>query len=110
MPARSNGDNVLATVKRGDVVLNQQQQSALGGARTFKQIGVPGFASGGPVGVPITAPRLPGSENALAAIEALDRKTDAINARLDRLRAYVVTDDIIQDISENDSIKVKASL
>ncbi|MBK8653129.1 MAG: hypothetical protein IPN20_04325 [Haliscomenobacter sp.] len=110
MPARSNGDNVLATVKRGEVVLNQRQQSALGGARTFKQIGVPGFASGGPVGVPITAPRLPGSENALAAIEALDRKTDAINARLDRLRAYVVTDDIIQDISENDSIKVKASL
>lgn len=110
IPARSNGDNVLATVKRGEVVLNQRQQTALGGARTFKQIGVPGFAGGGPVGVPITAPRIPGSENALAAIEAMDRKTDAINARLDRLRAYVVTDDIIQDISENDSIKVKASL
>jgi hypothetical protein len=44
---RSNGDNLLATIKTGEVILNQHQQSALGGARTFKRIGVPGFADGG---------------------------------------------------------------
>jgi hypothetical protein len=46
---RSNGDNLLATIKTGEVILNQHQQSALGGARTFKRIGVPGFADGGMV-------------------------------------------------------------
>ena len=44
---RSNGDNLLATIKTGEVILNQHQQAALGGARTFKKIGVPGFADGG---------------------------------------------------------------
>jgi hypothetical protein len=34
-------------VKRGEVILNQGQQAALGGASTFRAIGVPGFADGG---------------------------------------------------------------
>jgi hypothetical protein len=46
---RSNGDNMLATIKTGEVILNQRQQSALGGSNTFKRIGVPGFANGGMV-------------------------------------------------------------
>lgn len=44
---RSNGDNVLATLKLGEVVLNRQQQTALGGDSTFRALGVPGFATGG---------------------------------------------------------------
>ena len=52
---RSNGDNILATVKTGEVILNQRQQSALGGSRTFSAIGVPGFADGGVVGFPSSA-------------------------------------------------------
>jgi hypothetical protein len=44
---RSNGDNLLATVKTGEVILNEAQQNALGGAATFARIGVPGFAMGG---------------------------------------------------------------
>ena len=44
---RSNGDNILATVKTGEVILNQRQQQALGGPSTFARIGVPGFADGG---------------------------------------------------------------
>ncbi len=44
---RSNGDNLLATVKTGEVILNRDQQARLGGDRTFASIGVPGFASGG---------------------------------------------------------------
>ncbi|MCB0643640.1 MAG: hypothetical protein KDC44_18460, partial [Phaeodactylibacter sp.] len=42
-----NGDSVLATVKPGEVILNELQQKLLGGAATFKSIGVPGFADGG---------------------------------------------------------------
>jgi len=44
---RSNGDNILATVKTGEVILNERQQAMLGGDATFRRIGVPGFASGG---------------------------------------------------------------
>lgn len=44
---RSNGDNLLATIKTNEVILNEEQQARLGGARTFAKIGVPGFASGG---------------------------------------------------------------
>lgn len=47
---RSNGDNVLATLRLGEVVLNETQQLALGGDATFRAIGVPGFATGGSVG------------------------------------------------------------
>lgn len=112
IPTQGNGDNVLATVRRGEVVLNQRQQAALGGARTFRSIGVPGFRDGGPIGVPIGAPKLPAAAGADlgGAIQALDRKTDAINARLDRLRAFVVTEDIVRDIQESETIQVKASL
>lgn len=44
---RSNGDNLLATIKTGEVILNERQQRMLGGNKTFKKIGVPGFADGG---------------------------------------------------------------
>jgi len=44
---RSNGDNLLATVKTGEVILNERHQAMLGGDRTFARLGVPGFASGG---------------------------------------------------------------
>jgi tape measure domain-containing protein len=49
IPTQPNGDNILATVKRGEVILNEEQQKRLGGARTFARIGVPGFAEGGRV-------------------------------------------------------------
>jgi len=45
-----NGDNVLATVRTGEVVLTEAHQAALGGAETFRRIGVPGFNTGGVVG------------------------------------------------------------
>ena len=55
IPTQSNGDNVLATVKTGEVVLNQRQQQLIGGAPTFRRAGVPGFANGGVVGADIPA-------------------------------------------------------
>lgn len=109
IPTRSNGDNVLATVKRGEVVLNERQQAALGGASTFRAIGVPGFAGGGIV-PPITAPAaaMAGSGGDLFA--ALDRKTDAINQRIDRIQAYVVSEEIRSDLAEGDKLKIEATL
>lgn len=52
IPTQSNGDNVFATVKPGEVILNEAQQAKLGGASTFRSIGVPGFATGGVVSAP----------------------------------------------------------
>jgi hypothetical protein len=52
--SRSNGDNRLITAKDGEVILNKSQQLALGGSSVFKSIGVPGFATGGVVGSPIS--------------------------------------------------------
>ena len=104
MPTRSNGDNVLATVKRGEVVLNQRQQSALGGANTFRSIGVPGFTDGGAIGAPnIAATVAGGSDRVIELIEA-------VNGRIDRLQAYVVSDDVARDLAERDSLRVNASL
>ena len=40
---RGNGDNRIITAKTGEVILNEQQQAALGGPSTFARIGVPGF-------------------------------------------------------------------
>ena len=49
IPIQPNGDDVLATVKAGEVLLNKEQQRKLGGDETFRKIGVPGFAGGGRV-------------------------------------------------------------
>lgn len=46
---RSNGDNVLATLKIGEAVLNEKQQSFIG-RDLLSLAGVPGFATGGVVG------------------------------------------------------------
>lgn len=51
-----NGDNMIASVKAGEVILNKHQQAMLGGAETFRRIGVPGFADGGLVTRAISSP------------------------------------------------------
>lgn len=45
-----NGDDTLIVAKQGEVVLTEKHQQLLGGAETFKRIGVKGFAEGGVVG------------------------------------------------------------
>lgn len=46
----SNGDNTLAYVRQGEVILNKEQQRKAGGSRFFRALGVPGFNGGGLVG------------------------------------------------------------
>ena len=45
----ANGDNILATVKTGEVILNQIQQERIGGPAALSAAGVPGFDRGGKV-------------------------------------------------------------
>ena len=55
IPTQPGGDNVLAMVRRGEVVLNDGQQRRLfeyAGPDVFRRIGVPGFQSGGVIGTP----------------------------------------------------------
>jgi hypothetical protein len=46
----SNGDDTLAYVKQGEMILNQEQQRKAGGSMFFRSIGVPNFNNGGVVG------------------------------------------------------------
>ena len=53
IPTQPSGDNVLAMVKRGEMVLNDDHQRRLfqyAGPDIFRRIGVRGFADGGFVG------------------------------------------------------------
>lgn len=59
----SNGDNILAYLKPKEVVLNEAQQAALGGASTFASIGVPGF-TGVSVRPPVFRQYYDGTNNA----------------------------------------------
>lgn len=101
IPAQPNGDNVLATVKTGEVVLTETQQAALGGAPALAAAGVPGFADGGLVGSAIpsnvrvaqtSSSNLDTiNQNLLAAIEATNRRID---------RQVVVYDASTQDAQD----------
>jgi hypothetical protein len=43
----SNGDDTLAYVKQGEMILNEEQQRRAGGSMFFRSLGVPSFAAGG---------------------------------------------------------------
>jgi hypothetical protein len=99
----------LATVNKDEVVLNKTQQRRAGGAPFFRAIGVPNFAGGGIV-PPITAPAAAMAGSGQDYFAALDRKTDAINQRIDRMRVYVVSEDVRNDLQEGDKLKAEATL
>lgn len=108
---RSNGDNVLATVRTGEVVLNEQQQARLGGARTFKKIGVPGFATGGYTGDPLPRPSqdyLSGVTGGVASNNELRSLISAIDARFDRLQVHVVGEDVANELNAQSKAKKAA--
>lgn len=116
IPELSNGDNVLATLRRGEVVLNKKQQAALGGAPTFRAIQVPGFAEGGAAGSVIAAPDVSGTSTAerIRLLEKISAQVadgiEATNQRIDRLRAFVVSEDIREDLAEADTLEARATL
>lgn len=116
IPTMRNGDNVLATLKRGEVVLNKKQQAMLGGAPTFRAIRVPGFAEGGIAGSVIAAPDVSGTSAAerIRLLERISAQTadtlEAVNSRIDNLRVFVVSEDVRDDLAEGDSLQARATL
>ena len=97
---RSNGDNRLATVRTGEVILNEQQQARLGGERTFRSIGVPGFASGGYTGaVSAAAQRAESASIQREVFEAVSR-----------IRPIVTVEDINAGQSRVDIVDSRAQI
>lgn len=111
-----NGDNVLATVKTGEVVLTVPQQIALGGAPVFRQIGVPGFAEGGVVGASSntvninpgqTVASALGSSNAL--VEAFESFTSEVRNWQTNVNAFLVYDEFESKKASIDGARSGAS-
>jgi hypothetical protein len=101
---RANGDNLLATVRTGEVILNEQQQARLGGDRTFRAIGVPGFASGGSTGLSnsvITTRNFEGAD--------LARKLDQLIVASQNQRPVLVLQDFQVAAEAKNTVEVKAS-
>jgi TP901 family phage tail tape measure protein len=106
-----NGDNVLATVRAGEVILNERQQARLGGAATFRRIGVPGFATGGVTGDPLPRPAQSFLDNAIqttATNNDLMKLVQAIDARFDRLQVHVVGEDVANELTNQARAKKAA--
>lgn len=88
---RSNGDNLLASVKTGEVILNERQQRMLGGDKTFQRMGIKGFAEGGFVD---------GGTFSSSLVNTIDERISAGNQAktlLENLPEQVV---VVQDINE----------
>lgn len=105
---RSNGDNLLATVATGEVILNRQQQAALGGDATFRGIGVPGFASGGVTGhiEPITDLN---TRNAMQGNDVISR-LDGINQSIQQQRPVMILQDFEYIQGTHNAIKTQATM
>jgi len=102
---RSNGDNLLATVKTGEVILNERQQRMLGGSNTFKKIGVPGFASGGVVDGGMYANSLSGNID-----EQIAAQNQAFVVAQSLPQPVVFVQDISQKTSEVSTVEARADI
>lgn len=101
---RSNGDNILATVKTGEVILNERHQKALGGASTFARIGVPGFADSGFVSA---GPETRTISNQINSQNILGQINDAIR---NIPRVAVVIEEVEATIQQRAEIKEQATI
>jgi hypothetical protein len=95
----SNGDNVLATLKTGEIVLNREQQQRVG-YTALKGAKIPNFALGGVVGAPSA---LITENNKLAAdgkmqMDMVMKMAEETSKRIDRIQVIYTagTDDNVQ--------------
>ncbi len=119
-PTQRGGDNVLAFLKRGEVVLNDDQQQHFGGPQAFKRAGVPGFAAGGLVDVNTTPTRNPDLQLGQSGATGVDLApiNDTLNTLAQaiivltntRLKADVALTDIEDASEELNEIRDAASL
>jgi hypothetical protein len=109
----SNGDNVLATLKTGEVVLNQDQQRRIGYS-TLKAARIPNFALGGVVGAPSgflqdSLNKVSEEQNRFKVMQDLVLETQG---RIDRLQVVYTAstdDDVEKGRSERKEIRATAS-
>ena len=109
----SNGDNVLATLKTGEVVLNQDQQRRIGYS-TLKAARIPNFAMGGVVGAPSgflqdSLNRAGEEQNRFKVMQDLVMETQG---RIDRLQVIYTAstdDDVEKGRNERKEIRATAS-
>jgi hypothetical protein len=109
----SNGDNVLATLKTGEVVLNQDQQRRIGYS-TLKAARIPNFAMGGVVGAPSgflqdSLNKVSEEQNRFKVMQDLVLETQG---RIDRLQVIYTAstdDDVEKGRSERKEIRATAS-
>jgi hypothetical protein len=109
----SNGDNVLATLKTGEVVLNQDQQRRIGYS-TLKAARIPNFAMGGVVGAPSgflqdSLNKVNEEQNRFKVMQDLVLETQG---RIDRLQVVYTAstdDDVEKGRNERKEIRATAS-
>ncbi len=104
---RSNGDNMIATVRTGEVILNERQQAALGGDRTFAAIGIPGFAGGG-----ITDTQLTNSLNNSSVESQIsnDRNISRLVSAVSQAKPVLVIEDVENLINQRIQIRDTATI
>ena len=95
---RSNGDNLLATVKTGEVILNERHQAMLGGDATFRRMGVPGFATSG----------FTGAISAAAQRADSGASTRAIADSIANLKLFVSVAEMREGISNVEVVESRA--
>lgn len=89
IPTQAGGDNILATVKRGEVILNEEQQARAGGDAFFRSIGVPNFDGGGRV------PALSSSASTkVAGGVNLNAIGDIIASKINDMKIVAIQDEI----------------
>lgn len=98
---RKNGDNRVITARVGEVILNEQQQAALGGDATFARLGVPGFGS----------KNLGQSEFAIGGRVPLPDDSVRMMVRaFNRLKVAVVIEDVETKMDRRAAVREKAEL
>ena len=107
----SNGDNVLATLKTGEVVLNQAQQKRIG-YRALKAAKIPNFATGGVVGAPsgFLADQLNAVTEEANRLNLMQNLIIETQNRIDRLQVvYTASTEDQVDKARNERKEIRAT-
>jgi hypothetical protein len=109
----SNGDNVLATLKTGEIVLNKEQQGRIGYS-ALKAAKIPNFALGGVVGAPsgFLQDSLNRANNEMNKMQTMESLIVETQNRIDRIQVIYTAstdDDVEKGRSERKEIRATAS-
>lgn len=109
----SNGDNVLATLKTGEIVLNKEQQGRIGYS-ALKAAKIPNFALGGVVGAPsgFLQDSLNRANNEMNKMQTMESLIIETQNRIDRIQVVYTAstdDDVEKGRNERKEIRATAS-